>query len=156
MKHQDVVKKAVSWLKNREHCGAVVAELVAAISSNEIPDAIGWKNGASVLVECKASRSDFLADREKFSRRVPCVGLGDYRYYMAPKGTINPEELTDGWGLVEIGEHNTRVIVKASYRDREIQAVRDEIRLLVSVLRRIQTREFVTIVPPPPDEADAE
>jgi hypothetical protein len=154
--HQEVVRKAVSWLKNRQNCGAVVAEVVAWVSSNEIPDAIGWKNGASVLVECKASRSDFLADRDKISRRVAGVGLGDYRYYMAPKGTIKPEELTEGWGLVEIGDHNTSVIVRATYRNREIDAVRDEIRLLVSVLRRIQTREFITIIPPSLDGTDGE
>ncbi|MGD0497512.1 MAG: hypothetical protein ABSC23_03650 [Bryobacteraceae bacterium] len=156
MTHRDVVRKASSWLRGREHCGAVAVEVVACVSSNEIADAIGWKNGHSVLVECKASRPDFLADREKISRRIPGVGLGDYRYYMAPKGTIKPEELTDGWGLVEIGENHTRVIVKAAYRNREIDAVRDEIRLLVSVLRRIQTREFVTIVPPTSDGPDGE
>jgi hypothetical protein len=145
--HQQVVKKAVSWLRNHEHCGAVVSEVSAYLSSNEIADAIGWTSLASTLVECKASRSDFLADREKFSRRFDGKGLGDYRYYMAPKGIIKPEDLPEGWGLVEIGDHSTRVIVKATYRNRDASAVRDEISLLVSVLRRIQTREFVTIVP---------
>jgi hypothetical protein len=145
--HQQVVKKAVSWLRNHEHCGAVISEVTAYLASNEIADAIGWKNGASVLVECKASRADFLSDREKLSRRISGIGLGDYRYYMAPKGVIAPEDLPEGWGLVEIGEHNTRRIVKATYRERDTDAVRDEIRLLVSVLRRMQTREFVTIVP---------
>lgn len=150
--HQQLVKRAVSWLRNHEHCRVVFAEVHSA--AGEIADAIGWRSGFSILIECKASRSDFLADSKKFSRRFAGEGVGDMRYYMAPKGIITPDDLPEGWGLVEIDDHRARVVVKATHRDRETNALRAEIRLLVSVLRRIQTREFVTIAPWGADDLD--
>ena len=45
-------------------CGVVLSE--QACVSGEMPDAIGWKRANhSVLVECKVTRADFLADRGK-------------------------------------------------------------------------------------------
>ena len=56
--------------------------------SGEMPDAIGWKRGChSVLVECKSSRADFLADREKPWRQKPENGAGCERFYLTPART---------------------------------------------------------------------
>ena len=68
-----------------------------------MPDAIGWKGKChSVLAECKLSRADFLADREKQWRTDPEVALGCERYYVAPRGLLRAEEMPDGWGLLEL------------------------------------------------------
>ena len=63
MTHAQLVQQAVRWLRSRR-CGVVLSE--QACASGEMPDAIGWKRAChSVLVECKISHADFLADREK-------------------------------------------------------------------------------------------
>ena len=50
-------------------------------------DAIGWKRAChSVLVECKISRADFLADRDKPFRQKPEFGVGSERFYLVPEG----------------------------------------------------------------------
>jgi hypothetical protein len=57
--------------------------------------------GRSVVVECKVSRADFLADANKPFRLKPEEGLGCERLYMAPQGIIPLEELPANWGLLE-------------------------------------------------------
>ncbi len=52
----------------------------------------------TVLVECKVSRADFLADMAKPHRYSG--GVGNWRYYVAPEGVISPDELLAKWGLV--------------------------------------------------------
>jgi hypothetical protein len=75
MNHALLVRRAVEWLR-RYRCGVVLSE--QACVSGEMPDAIGWKRAChSVLVECKISRADFLADRNKPFRQKPQSGVGD-------------------------------------------------------------------------------
>ncbi len=100
--HADLVKIAGRWLRNTAGCSVVLEELCAATGNGENPDAIGWRSGQTMLVECKASRSDFLADRKKPFRADPSRGLGMYRYFLAPKGLLRPEEMPDRWGLLEV------------------------------------------------------
>src|SRR6266481_9209834 len=100
MTHSQLVEKAVEWLRGYR-CGVVLSE--QACVSGEMPDAIGWKKACnSVLVECKVSRADFLADREKPFRQKPENGVGCERYYPAARGLIRVEELPNGWGLLEV------------------------------------------------------
>lgn len=64
----------------------------------------------TVLVECKVSRADFLADKAKPHRHAG--GVGNWRYFLAPEGLIAPDELPAKWGLVEVnarGHLKTRV-----------------------------------------------
>lgn len=103
MTHAELVKRAERWLRNTRRCGVVICE--AAAQSGETPDAIGWRFGGklSVLVECKASRADFLADKRKWCRKNGAThSLGDERYYLAPAGIIKPEDLPERWGLLEL------------------------------------------------------
>jgi hypothetical protein len=77
--------------------------------NKEQPDAIGWRyDGLSILVECKTNRADYFADNKKEFRNYPGMkGMGQYRFYMTPKGLIKPEELKTRWGLLEVTEHKT-------------------------------------------------
>jgi hypothetical protein len=68
--------------------------------NGEQPDAIGWRDGLSIMIECKASRSDFLADKNKDVRKRPERGMGDWRFYLCPPEIIYPSELPLGWGLL--------------------------------------------------------
>ena len=55
----------------------------------------------SVVVECKISRSDFLADANKPFRQNPEDGLASRRFYMVPAGILAREDLPKYWGLLE-------------------------------------------------------
>jgi len=106
-----------------------------------MPDAIGWKRAChSVLVECKISRSDFLADREKPFRKNAKHGLGCERYYLAPAAMIRRGELPVGWGLLEVRNRSAE-IVHPSAKDLRSQAgFRYEMNLLLASLRRVEVR----------------
>lgn len=78
--HSELVSLGAKWLQKK--CSVVITELV---TTGEIPDVIGWHGTHSTLIECKASRSDFLADQTKFFRREQWAGIGMARYYFAPK-----------------------------------------------------------------------
>lgn len=93
--HDELCRRAVRWLK-KFGCGVVISEM--ASNAGETPDAIGWKYGASVLIECKTSRSDFFADRKKLWRMAPQYGMGCFRFYMAPLGLIRVDELQQTFG----------------------------------------------------------
>ncbi len=102
--HKQLVRRMAQWFKVRRDSAIVVTELSTA--AGETPDLIVWQSGAvSTLVEVKVSRSDFLADKNKFFRRQEDYGMGDYRYYAAPRGLIKPEELPEGWGLFDVTEY---------------------------------------------------
>src|SRR6202048_1683895 len=84
--HAKLVSMAVRWLR-RYRCGVVLSE--QACVSGEMPDAIGWKRAChSVLVECKVTRADFLADRAKPFRLKPENGVGCERFYLVPAALI--------------------------------------------------------------------
>jgi hypothetical protein len=138
MTHAQLVAKAVAWLRSYR-CGVVLSE--QALSSGEMPDAIGWKGAChSVLVECKVSRADFLADREKPCRQKPETGVGCERFYLAPRGLIRTDELPAGWGLLE---HHNRKVEKVRPSARNLRTdigFRYEMNLLLASLRRVEIR----------------
>ena len=138
MTHAKLVELAVGWLR-RYRCGVVLSE--QACVSGEMPDAIGWKKAChSVLIECKVSRADFLADREKPFRRKPEEGVGCERFYLAPRGLIRVDELPAGWGLIEVcGREIERVKPSAKNLRSEV-GFRYEMNLLLASLRRVEVR----------------
>lgn len=98
--HDDLVLKAERWLKS-QGCGVVFRDAFKAATYNgELPDAIGWRDGLSILVECKTSRADFLADKRKRVRQRPEDGMGDWRFYLCQPDIITVSDLPEGWGLL--------------------------------------------------------
>lgn len=145
MTHEELRKRAVKWLAASCNCGVVLSEMVCYNAGNEIPDAIGWKHTHSILVEVKVSRSDFLANKRKFHAAAG-LGMGRERVFMCPPNIIEPEDLYDGYGLLWVEGKIVRWKVRPERRndfDRD-----GEMAMLVSALRRVRTREFLTIVPP--------
>lgn len=107
MTHKDLIKPAYKWVLKHGSCGVAFKELSSLASNGEYPDVIGFGMGDhSVLVECKCSRADFLADRKKFFRKNPEQGMGTFRFYLCPEGLIRTDELPKGWGLLWIDEMN--------------------------------------------------
>jgi hypothetical protein len=128
--HAALVKAAAVWLKRK--CSVVITELV---TTGEAPDAIGWQGTHSTLIECKASRADFLADRDKVFRREPWLGIGLHRYYLAPSGLLDVAEIPAKWGLLELTACGICVTRKSEHFG-EVNS-RHEIGLLLSTLRRV-------------------
>jgi hypothetical protein len=138
MTHAQLVEKAVRWLRSYR-CGVVLSE--QACVSGEMPDAIGWKRSChSVLVECKLTRSDFLADRAKPFRLNPEQGVGCERFYLAPAGLVCPEELPQGWGLLEHSRGKIETIRPSAKNLRSAAGFRYEMNLLLASLRRVEVR----------------
>lgn len=77
----------------------------------ELPDAIGFKSGVSCLVECKASRADFLRDKMK-AFRAEGMGVGKFRIYLTNPGVCKVEEVPPKWQLAYAVDKNTVVFLK--------------------------------------------
>ena len=138
MTHETLVEKAVAWLRGYG-CGVVLSE--QSCTSGETPDAIGWKRAChSVVVECKASRADFLVDREKPFRRQPRSGMGCERFYLTPVRLVDPSELPEGWGLLEVRNRRLEMVCPSSKSLRSARGFRHEMNLLLASLRRVEVR----------------
>jgi hypothetical protein len=138
VRHDELVNKAVQWLR-RYHCGIVLSEQICA--NGEAPDAIGWKGKChSVLVECKVSRADFLADRHKSCRAQPDAGVGCERYYLVLRGVATVEGLPQGWGLLEYHGREFKLLRRSAKTHRSAAGFMSEMNLLLASLRRVEVR----------------
>jgi hypothetical protein len=139
MTHSRLVDEAVRWLRSKYRCGIVLSE--QSCCSGETPDAIGWKGrNHSVVVECKISRADFLADAAKPWRANQQCAVGCERFYLAPAELIACSELPLGWGLLEFRGRDVRVVRKSKKNLRSPEGLANEMNLLLSSLRRVEVR----------------
>jgi hypothetical protein len=138
--HSLLVAKAVEWLRTRYRCGIILSEQYCA--TGEVPDAIGWKGTChSVVIECKVSRTDFLADALKPFRLEPETALGCERFYLAPAGLIAIEELPSGWGLLEYARREVKLAKKPARKNLRTEiGLMKEMNLLLASLRRVEIR----------------
>ena len=126
------------WLRSYR-CGVVLSE--QACVSGETPDALGWKQAChSVLVECKVTRADFLADRAKPFRVKQEKGVGSERFYLTPPGLIHRTELALGWGLLELRRGRIEMVQASAKNLRTATGFRYEMNLLLASLRRVEVR----------------
>jgi len=141
MTHADLVELAVKWLRGRYRCGIVLSE--QACCTGEVPDVIGWKGRCrSVVVECKVTRADYLADRGKPWRQNSETAVGCERFYMAPAGLIAAAELPSDWGLLAVRGRKVEIAVACSARRslRSAEGMMHEMNLLLASLRRVEVR----------------
>lgn len=102
MTHKELVEQAAKQLK-RWHCRPICTEMMFASNTCEIPDAVGWLSRASIMFECKASRTDFLRDKHKPFRICKISGVGDFRFYLTNPDVIkSTDEIPNGWGVYEV------------------------------------------------------
>lgn len=141
MTHSELVDRAVRWLKKTRRCGVVFREHTADF---EHPDALGFKTASSILVECKVSRADFLADQKKRSRVRMAANQANRPafecWYMAPTGLLRECDIPSGWGLVVADGPRVRVVVNGTRQidDRSAEAMRHEVYRLYCEVRRYQ------------------
>lgn len=158
MTHAQLVNIAHRWLLGAGGCGVAFKELVC--SGWETADAIGFGGKVqSIVVECKTSRSDYLADQRKPFRVYPDGGMGTHRIYCAPVGLLRLQELPAKWALLEVGANSrTRLtyrpdekrpdaafLTTAHAQKRSKEA---EQSVMYSALRRLQALGVVEMIHP--------
>lgn len=135
----------MSWLRRpaskgtwrKSGCGVVVPELVSYTS--ETPDAIGWTSERSYVIECKCSRSDFMADQNKGHR---VYGAGSERLFLCEPGVIPPDRLPAGWGLLHC--HPGRITIEVTPERNPDRNLSAEMSMMYSLLRRVEVRGELT------------
>jgi hypothetical protein len=131
--HRELCNAAVCWLEGTMRCNVALSGIA---STREIPDAIGWSTRnphyGSIVVECKTTTSDFYADKLKKHQ----VRMGDFRYFLVPKGLVSVEVLKANYpdhGLLYLTGHGVRVVLHGPRRfDADLHS---EIRLLQFAVR---------------------
>ena len=147
MTHSELINRAEKWLRGSLDCRVVLTEFKAYTYSGETPDAIGWKESHCILVEVKTSKSDFMADQKKRSRRKGFPAMGNYRFYFAEKGVLDGCEIPEGWGLYEVCgrtvRHNRGVSYKSFGQKLNESCKQSEIAMLVSALVRGRKKDCI-------------
>lgn len=69
--HDELCQIAYQFLKRNGFKVCFHDRFVAVTSTGEQPDAMGFRNFASCLIEAKCSRADLLADRKKTLPTAP-------------------------------------------------------------------------------------
>jgi hypothetical protein len=125
----------------------VLSELTS--HAGERPDVIGWKAGVSTLIECKASLSDLMANRFKNHGD----GMGVFRWFLFPPGIISLDAFLEtefaqqGWGFAVLTDQLKQVAFISKGKPFAPDRF-SEIIMLTSALRRIKTRDFITVREP--------
>ena len=86
--HRELCQIAYKFLKRNGFKVCFHDRFIAVTSTGEQPDAMGFRNSASCLIEAKCSRADLLADRKKRFRKNPSLGMGDWRFFISEPGII--------------------------------------------------------------------
>lgn len=141
--HAQLVGVAAAWLARRG-CHAILTER-GHRSGPDIPDAIGWDSQwiddeferyrtFAVIVEVKVSRSDFYADQSK-PHRFDDDALGRERWYLLPKGMLEPSKIPVGWGFIEYDGSRCQKRIAPIFRDVTSASAERERDLLLRELR---------------------
>ena len=147
MTHKELVEIGYKWALKR--CGFAFKEL--SVAHDEIPDVLGFNSQGTFLLEAKVSRADFLADKKKVFRIFSEKGIGDWRFFIAPKGLIMTEELPQNWGLIEVSEKGKAITTYNPFGTGNIYSnwikcnknSEAEYRFLYSALRRLHLRNRI-------------
>ena len=120
----------------------VAVELVTLTAEN--PDIWATNGYHTTLVEVKTSHADFLADQKKWVRSEEAqkadLCLGNFRYYLCPKGVISEDELPEKWGLLENDGKTITKVKRATYQKSSTDA---ELLVLTSIMRRCGIKQQI-------------
>jgi len=140
--HKELIEIGYRWLlraksRNCEPCYSSCTIALKEVGNvfKEEPDVIGFKYWLSILIECKATRADFLSDRKKSFRVNPKEGMGQYRFYLINEGVATPEEMPDKWGLLCVSGRGIRILKDPEKFD-EYNLVHER-GLLAKIIKRI-------------------
>jgi len=149
--HKALIPPGVRWLRSvHPDVCRVITEVPTR--RGERPDIWAIERArcvVSYVIEVKVSVPDFNADRTKTWRRDG-NGMGNYRWYLTPRGLLDDRCLPDGWGLIEVnakGEAYEERTASMMNCDRDA-----EMRMLLSVgtgteiMRRQNIGNFAPII----------
>lgn len=159
MTHFELCRKTAEWAMKKFR-GRLCLYEYQSFATDEYPDVLLF-NDITTLFEIKMSKSDFLADAKKDSRikyknrwrytqyrgstgnefktLVPELyyveepHLGKKRYYVCPKGIIQPEEIPKGWGLYWVSGNKFYKKVESKHFQRDIH---DELNIALHAFRK--------------------
>lgn len=125
--HDLCVNLSAGWLANRKssmdelRCKVILKEMVGhatfASLNAELPDVLGiWDSKHTVNIECKISRSDFLADKNKHHNHP----TGNYKLFACPYGMIKEDEVPKDWGLLYVNMRGGKLIKTPLYQKSEV------------------------------------
>ena len=106
--HRALVDAGARWLRRSGF--PVVATEIRCCGLIEQPDVIGFRESCAVVLEAKASRADFLADRAKPHRLKG--GVGRFRFFIVRAGLVHVGELPERWGLIEVDERGRATMAR--------------------------------------------
>jgi hypothetical protein len=149
--HDDLIARGKKWLSQPHNgkqlgyyqgsMGVILTEFVCY--ANNIPDVIGFNNAISVLIECKTSHADFLADLRKPHRHfMNRTQMGNYRYYLAPPDILSASEMPENWGLLCCGDKQIWVEKQAEFFN-SFDVRNAEFPILYSIARRAEIRGLI-------------
>jgi hypothetical protein len=141
---------AYRWVMRSGGAAVAFRELVTIAMETADVLAIGG-TVTSILIECKISRSDFLADRNKPFRANPSMGMGSHRIYCAPAGLLRLEELPPLWALLSVEPNGKCTLTHRPDPERpgakflcdrfgQPRNERGEAAVMLSALRRLQSQ----------------
>jgi hypothetical protein len=128
VEHHTLVDAAGVWLRCEKKCDVVLTEFVGP--GQCIPDAIGWRDGISLSIECKVSRPDFHRDKNKR------LHLGIYRWILCPRGLIEHQDVAGNWGLLWY---------EMIHPNKNAAQDKDELTLSLAALRKVQLADTFTL-----------
>ena len=74
---------------------------------------ISTNNGNDVIVfEVKVSRQDFQKDIKSINKQRTAKCISNYFYYITPKGLLDPKEIPDWAGLLEVDLSDTQMFIQ--------------------------------------------
>jgi len=74
------------------------------------------KNYLRIAYEIKVSRADFARELEKPKKREFAERVANECYFAMPVGLVKPDEIPEGWGLIEAVKNGTRIKKRAKQR----------------------------------------
>ena len=106
--HRQLCELGARWINQQIGIGVHFWRILIETGyRKENPDVFAFTKYYSVLIECKASRADFLADKKKPFRQNPQLGIGRMRYYLVNEGVATQEDMPKGWQLLIAYDEDT-------------------------------------------------
>ena len=152
MTHAELIKRGAKWLKNNQNSRFRFPIILCEYRcfADSIPDVLGLSHISTIVIECKASRSDYFTDLKKAHRQW-ANQLGNHRYYLCPAGLINWYEINNGWGLLYCHPHKITIERASDFfppdetRLQEYQVMYSLIRRLTSLDGHDKTLEILRV-----------
>lgn len=112
LKHRHVGSEWATFVELNVGTGSHAGQRIDLYAFNMFPS----KNYLRVAYEVKVSRADFARELEKPKKREFAEKVANECYFAMPAGLVRPDEIPEGWGLIEAVKNGMRVKKRAQQR----------------------------------------